>query len=89
MRPASKGWETEYTKRLKSLGFVPGAASPCCFHRQSDGVSVVVHGDDFVFEGSSDVFGKIVEELKRHWIIKVRAILGPEQKDDQEVSILN
>ena len=31
MRPASKGWEIEYTKRLASLGFVAGKASPCCF----------------------------------------------------------
>ena len=51
MRPASKGWETEYTKRLRHLGFVPGKPSPCCFHRKADDVSAVVHGDDFVFEG--------------------------------------
>ena len=63
MRPASRGWETEYTKKLKDLGFTPGKASPCCFHRSSDGISVVVHGDDFVFEGCSDAFPEIVKKL--------------------------
>ena len=54
MWPASKGWEIEYCKRLKAIGFLPGRASPCCFHRESDGVSIVVNGDDFVSEGFSD-----------------------------------
>ena len=52
-------------------------------------MSVVVHGDDFVFEGPSGVFDDVVKDLKEYWIIKVRAILGPEQKDEKEVSILN
>ena len=31
MRPASHGWEAEYTRQLEAIGFVAGAASPCCF----------------------------------------------------------
>ena len=89
MRPASKGWETEYTKRLQALGFIPRKASPCCFYRQADDVSVVVHGDDFVFEGPSDVFKEIANALRKYWIIKLRATIGPDAKDDKEVSILN
>ena len=54
--PASTGCETEYTTRLVKMGFVPGTASPCCFHRHSNDVSIVVHGGDFVFEGLSHVF---------------------------------
>ena len=79
----------EYTKKLKDLGFTPGRESPCCFHRSSDGTSVVVHGDDFVFEGYSDAFHEIVKKLSQRWIIKVRATLGLEDGDDKEVSILN
>lgn len=89
MRPVSKGWEAEYTKRRKMIGLLPGRASPCCFHRSEDGVSVVVHGDDFVFEGPSSSFPKIVEALRKYWIIKIRATLGPDKKDDKEFSILN
>ena len=50
MRQASHGWEEEYTHRLDALGFRIGKASPCCFHREADDVSCVVHGYDFVFE---------------------------------------
>ena len=28
MRPASNGWQDEYTKQLEAIGFKPGAASP-------------------------------------------------------------
>ena len=37
----------------------------------------------------SGVFDDIVKDFKKYWIIKVRAILGPEQGDEKEVSILN
>ena len=51
MRQASHGWEEEYTRRVEALGFKTGKASPCCFHREADGISCVVNGDEFVFEG--------------------------------------
>ena len=35
MRPASHGWEAEYTRQLEAIGFVAGTASPCCFIRQA------------------------------------------------------
>ena len=89
MRPASKGWESEYRRRLVSLGFTAGRASPCCFHRDSDGVSCVVHGDDFTFEGEADALLGIPEALRNFWLIKVRGILGPDKTDDKEISILN
>ena len=31
MRPASHGWQEEYTRRLVAMGCVGGEASPCCF----------------------------------------------------------
>lgn len=89
MRPASKGWGNEYSKRLLSLGFIACKASPCCFRREKDGVSVVVPGDGFVFEGPAGSFPGTVESLKKYWIVKIRATLGPEAADDKEVSILN
>ena len=35
------------------------------------------------------MFEGIIEDLRQYWIIKVRAILGPDPKDGKEVSILN
>jgi len=89
MRPASAGWQEEYTRQLAALGFVAGIGSPCCFVRETDGVACVVHGDDFTFEGPPEALRKVAEDLKKVWIIKVRATLGPEAGDDKEVSILN
>ena len=77
MRPISKGWEIEYTKRLGCIGFLLEKASPCCFHRESDDLSIVAHCDDFVSEGPSSVFDEIVRSLQKHWSIKVMAVLGP------------
>ena len=71
------------------MGFVAGEASPCCFWREADDVSCVVHGDDFTFEGPLDALKAIAEEMRQLWIVKVRAVLGPEPTDDKEVSILN
>ena len=69
------------------MGFVPGGASPRCFWREADDVSCVVHGDDFTFEGPPDALKAIAKEMRQFWIVKVRAVLGPEPTDDKEVSI--
>ena len=89
MRPASHGWEQEYTKQLVALGFKAGEASPCCFYREVDDVACVVHGDDFTVEGPPEALEQITVALQKVWLVKVRATLGPEATDDKEVSILN
>ena len=43
----------------------------------------------FTFEGPPDALKAIAEEMRQFWIIKVRAVLGPEASDGKEVSILN
>ena len=48
-----------------------------------------MHGDDFTFEGPLEAFKKVADDLRKVWIIKVRATMGPEPEDDKEVSILN
>ena len=66
MRPASHGWQDEYTKQLTGIGFVAVSASPCCFYRARGDVSCVVHGDDFTFEGCRNrcsEFRRLLEKL--------------------------
>ena len=89
MRPASNGWQEEYTRQLVAMGFKPGEASPCCFYREEDDVCCVVHGDDFTFEGPPQALKEVTASLQKVWLVKVRATLGPEATDDKEVSILN
>ena len=76
-------------RRLVSLGFKAGEGSPCCFYRKRDDVACVVHGDDFTIEGPSESLKEIADAMTKFWLIKVRAVLGPELTDDKEVSILN
>ena len=83
MRPASHGWEAEYTRQLEAIGFDAGAASPCCFYRKRDDVACVVHGDDFTFEGEPSALKRIAEDLAKVWLVKIRGILGPDPKDDK------
>ena len=89
MRPASNGWQDEYTKQLEAMGFEPGEAAPCCFYREADDVCCVVHGDDFTFEGPPEALKEVTAALQKVWLIKGRATLGPEPSDDKKVSILN
>lgn len=81
MRLASAGWEDEYRKRLESLGFKAGAVSPCCFSRESDGVSCAVHGDDFTFEGFERGMKSLPADLGKLWLAKVRAMMGPNLRE--------
>ena len=89
MRPASHGWEAEYTRQLEAIGFVAGVASPCCFHRASDDVACVVHGDDFTFDGEPSSLQEITKALANVWLVKIRGTLGPDPEDDKEIFILN
>ena len=71
------------------MGFKSGKASPCCLHRKDDDVSCVVHGDDFTFEVPPGALKEMAADLKKVWLVEIRAVLGPEASDDKEVYILN
>ena len=89
MRLASRGWESEYTRRLADIGLMVGKVSPCCFYRGQCDVGCVVHGDDFVLEGDAKDLYDVAANLSKHWIVKIRAVMGPDAGDDKEVSVLN
>ena len=72
MRPASHGWQEEYTRQLQNLSFVAGEASPCCFDRRSDDVGCVVHGNDFTCEGPPKALDGIARAVRKVWIVKVQ-----------------
>ena len=59
-RDAALNWALEYGETLRKAGYVQGRSNPCLFHNKSLGVSVVVHGDDFVGVGPN----RHLEKLK-------------------------
>ena len=46
------------------------------------------HGDDFTCVGEDEDLKWLAEEMRKWFEIKVRAVLGPEAKDDKGVVIL-
>ena len=89
MRPAAQGWESDYTARLEEEGFVKGRSAPTTFFNKNTGCRVVVHGDDFTALGYDIDLKELANKMKQWYDLKVRAMLGDEQGDDHEVTILN
>jgi hypothetical protein len=89
MRGAAQGWEKEFGEKLVSIGFTQGKSTPVAFYRESDDTSLVVHGDDFTFLGYPESLNDVLKQMKDWWDIKLRAIIGDEEGDDREVTILN
>ena len=89
MRPAASAWEEEYAGKLALHGYQRGAAAPTIFFHPEKGVGLVVWGNDFTFLGRDRDLKEAADMMKEYYEIKVRAVLGPEAKDDKEVRILN
>ena len=50
-RDAALNWALEYADTLRAAGYIQGKANPCLFQNTKIGVSIMVHGDDFVAVG--------------------------------------
>ena len=53
-RDAALHWSTEYSDTLIESGYIQGKSNGCLFHHPQKGVSILVHGDDFVAVGDDD-----------------------------------
>ena len=89
MRPAAGAWEDEYSEKLEAMGFKKGKAVPTAFYNEEKRVRCVVHGDDFTFVGERGPLEEVAKGMRKHYELKVRAVLGDEARDDKEVTILN
>ena len=87
-RKAAAAWEALYASYFEEVGFVRGESCGVVFYHPGRDISLAVHGDDFTFSGlEEDLIW--IRDLMRSWFeIKVRAMLGPDPKDDKEVVIL-
>ena len=88
MRPAARAWEEEYSNKLENEGCKRGKSVPTVFYDQARDMSGAVHGDDFTFLGYEEDLHELVDLLKGWFELKVRGILGPDEKDDKEIVIL-
>lgn len=85
---AAQAWEDFYAKKLESVGFKRGHGSGVVFYNVERDVSRVCRGDDFTLMGEEVELGWLEKLMREMFEIKVRAVLGPEVKDDNEVVIL-
>ena len=88
-RDAGAIWEGCYTSCLVDMGFIQGAASPCCFNHPEWGVSVVVHGDDFTALGTTHGLDMYEQGMQKRFECKLKGRLGFDPGDLKEMRVLN
>ena len=87
MRTAASNWEREYSGILEDAGFAVGRATSCAFYHPGRDVRIVVLGDDFVVEGEDEDLEWVRSVLEAKYIVKMRGIVGPEEKDKKCIEI--
>ena len=78
----------EYGETLRAEGYVQGRSNPCLFHHAELGVSILVHGDDFVAVGPEKHLESTRRTLEDKYKLKVE-VLGRGEGKKAEVRILN
>jgi hypothetical protein len=89
MRPAASAWEEDFTKKMEKAGYKAGEAASTVFYNKETEGRCVVHGDDFTFVAPEGEIRRMTKLMGEWYEIKVRGLLGGEQGDDEEVTILN
>ena len=89
MRPAASAWEEDFTKNMEKAGYRVGKAAPTVFYNKETDGRCVVHGDDFTFLVPEGEVRRMTSLMSEWYEINVRGVLGGEQGDDEEVTILN
>ena len=87
-RPAAAAWEKLYASKLEQSGFRRGVSCGVVFFHPERDIACVVHGDDFTFCACHEELLWIRRLMESWFEIKVRAMLGPDDCDSKEVSIL-
>lgn len=89
MRGAARGWEEEYTHKMRAADFVPGRNAPTVFRHSFRDLRCVVHGDNFTFAGPPQDLMWAAAQMQAWYEVKVRGVLGPEPEDTSEIDNLN
>ena len=87
-RPAAQAWEEHYSALLTGHGFKRLKSVPVAFFHESRGMSGVVHGDDFVWEGTDEDLDWVLGVLQSEYELKSRGRLGFGPKDVRKIDML-
>lgn len=89
MRPAANAWEEDFSGKLAGMGLKAGKSSSVVFCDVEREVRCVVHGDDFTFLAYEDDLERLRVAMSEAYLMTVRGVLGPDPKDQKEITILN
>ena len=87
-RKAASAWEDFYAEVMEEAGFRRGVGYSVIFRHEEKDLLGVVHGDDFVFGGNDEDFKWLAKVLAAKFVIKVRAVQGPEDEDQKDEVLL-
>jgi hypothetical protein len=72
-RPAGQAWKEHYSMFLQKGGFKRLQTVPVAFAHPESGMSGVVQGDDFVWEGYGKDLDWVLAVLEKEYELKIRA----------------
>ena len=76
-RDAPANWEAAIRAVMLKIGFSQAVSNSCLYYHAELQLRAEVHGDDFTCVGPRVGLDWFANELKKHWTIDVRGILGP------------
>ena len=88
-RDAAQNSECEYVEFMEGIGFKRGQSTPCIFWHKEKGIGAVIHGDDFTLVGNEVALDWFRENIQERFEVKFRGRIGPGNRDDKSVRILN
>ena len=87
-RDAAFNWGETVARQLIASGYIGGKAFPAVYHNPKDGVSVMVHGDDYLCTGPEAALKRLKAKLSESFEIK-SSIIGKTVHLEKEGKILN
>ena len=74
---APANWEAAIKAVMMLIGFQQAKSNSCLYYHAEKQIRIEVHGDDFTGVGPKAELECFAAELRKHWTIDVRGILGP------------
>ena len=87
-RDAPANWEGAIKAVMMLIGFQQAKSNSCLYYHAEKQIRIEVHGDDFTGVGPKAELEWFAAELRKHWTIDVRGILGPPSMKDVDHSIV-
>ena len=85
---AASASEDFYAEVMEEASFRRGVGCSAISRHEEKDLLGVVHGDDFVFGGNDEDLKCVAKVLAVKFVIKVKAVLGPEDEDQKDEVLL-